>query len=431
VFVDKVTVKVRAGSGGRGCVAFRREKGVPEGGPSGGDGGGGGSVIVVADPHMRTLIDFQFRPEYRGGRGEHGEGSRRHGKNAEDVLMRVPLGTVVRDAKNGQVLGDMVEPGARIVVARGGRGGRGNCHFVNSREQAPRFAEPGETGEERDLDLELRLLADVGLVGLPNAGKSLLLTKISAAHPKVADYPFTTREPSLGVVSLGRDESFVVADLPGLIEGAHLGAGLGHEFLRHVSRTRVLVHLVDAGTEKPVADLIRDYETIVDELKQHDPGLAKRPRILAGNKMDLPGAGRRFAALRKHAVKRGIKAKNCVAISALAGTGVKELLREMQRILATSVAPELRLDPAPGESAVLTPRGISRVKVVRDQRGRFLVRGRELERIVARMYADSGDVLRKLKSDFDRLGVETALARAGARRGDVIRIGHIDFEYVP
>jgi GTP-binding protein len=431
VFVDKVTVRAIAGSGGRGCVAFRREKGVPEGGPAGGDGGGGGSVIVVADPSMRTLIDFQFRPEFKGGRGDHGEGSRRHGRNAEDVLMRVPLGTVVRDTKTGQVLGDMVEPGARVVVAKAGRGGRGNCHFVNSREQAPRFAEPGERGEERMLDLELRLLADVGLVGLPNAGKSLLLTKISAAHPKVADYPFTTKEPHLGVVSLGKNESFVVADLPGLIAGAHLGAGLGHEFLRHVSRTRVLVHMVDTGTEMSVADLVRDYETIVDELRQHDPELAKRPRILAGNKTDLPGAARRFAALRKHAVKRGVRAKNCVAISALTGTGVKELLREMQRVLAGAEAPELKLDMAPGGTVVLTPRGISRVKVVRDQRGRFLVRGRELERIVARVYAKSGDALRVLKNDFDRLGVEDALVRAGAKRGDVIRIGHIDFEYVP
>jgi len=335
---------------------------------------------------------------------------------------------VVRDTATGQILGDLIAEGQRVVAANGGRGGRGNQHFATSTAQAPKLAEPGEAGEERSLQLELRILADVGLVGMPNAGKSLLLSKISAAHPKVADYPFTTREPHLGVVSLGLGESFVVADLPGLIEGAHRGVGLGHEFLRHVSRTRVLVQVVDVGLEKPVAELIRDHESILEELKLHDAGLLQRPRILAANKLDMPGARKRFEALRKHAMKRGLKEKDCLAISALTGKGVKELMREMQRVLAKAPVPELHVKEVP---VVLTPKGRPQVKVMRDQRGMFLVRGRELERLVANLDTGAKEAIRQLHGDFERLGVESALAHAGARRGDKVKIGDLEFEYVP
>lgn len=428
MFVDKVRIKVKAGDGGRGCVAFRRERGVPWGGPSGGDGGNGGSVVLAADRSMRTLIDFQFRPEYKARGGEHGLGSQCHGEDAADLVVRVPFGTAVRDASSGRILADLVKEGDTVVAAQGGRGGRGNQHFATSRSQSPKWAEPGLTGESRTLELELRVLADVGLVGLPNAGKSLLLSRISAAHPQVADYPFTTKEPQLGVVSLGLGQSFVVADLPGLIEGAHRGVGLGHEFLRHVSRTRVLVHLVDVGTGKPAAEIVRDYESILAELKLYDEELLGRPRMLAGNKMDLPGARRRFEALRRHAVRSGVPRKNCVAISGLTGENVTALAREMQRLLATAPAPRVWVEEAP---AVLRPKGRKRVKIVRDQRGRLLVRGRELERLVAGFDAGEAGAERRLKEHFARLGVEEALAGAGARKGDKVRIGDLEFEYQP
>lgn len=428
MFVDKVRIRAKAGGGGRGCVAFRREKGVPHGGPNGGDGGRGGSVILEADRHMRTLIDFQFRPEFRAQRGVHGMGSGCDGRNGEDIVQRVPLGTQIRDAETGTLLGDLVEHGQRLVAANGGRGGKGNRHFATATMQAPRWAEPGEPGEERMLDLELKLLADAGLVGLPNAGKSLLLSKISAAHPKVADYPFTTKEPQLGVVSLGLGASFVVADLPGLLEGAHRGVGLGHEFLRHVSRTRVLVHMVDAGTEKDADLLKRDYDSILQELAQYDKSLLARPRLLAVNKLDMPGADDRLKILIRHARKQGMKERDIVGISALTGKGVKSLLREMQRTLAGS---NVQVPVVQESEAVVTPKGVSRVKVVRDQRGKFLVRGKELERVVAGIDPREKGAMSKLERDFERLGVEAALRGAGARRGDRVQIGDFEFEYEP
>jgi GTP-binding protein len=425
MFVDRAAIRVKAGDGGRGCVAFRREKGVPHGGPSGGDGGRGGDVVLVADVHMRTLIDFQFRPEYKAGRGGHGEGSQCSGRDSEDLLVRVPPGTIVRE-KGGGVMADLVADGNRVVGARGGMGGRGNQHFATSRWQTPKWAEPGEAGEERRLELELRVLADAGLVGLPNAGKSLLLSKISAAHPKVANYPFTTREPQLGVVSLGLNESFVVADLPGLIEGAHLGAGLGHEFLRHISRTRVLVHLIDVGTELPVKDILKGYDTILAEIGEYDSRLLKRPRVVGANKMDMPGAEKRFEALARHAKKRGVKEVH--QLSALTGKGVDRLVRAVQKALASAPVPELGLEEEPG---MLAPRGVPRVRIVRDQRGTFLIRNKELEKAVARLDAHSKEDLRALQGDMTRLGVDEALARAGIKRGDWVRVGDLVFQYEP
>lgn len=427
MFYDHITIRAKAGDGGRGCVAFRRERGVEFGGPSGGDGGKGGSIILRADEHLRTLIDFRYRAEFRAQRGQLGLGSNMSGKTGEDMVLLVPPGTLVKDAKTGRVIADLVEPGRSVVAARGGRGGRGNQHFTTSVRQAPDWAEPGEQGDDLAIALELRVIADVGLVGLPNAGKSSLLARISAAHPKVADYPFTTLEPNLGVVSLGLGESFAVADLPGLIEGAHEGKGLGHGFLRHVSRNRVLVHVVDVGTEQPAAALKRGYDTIVAEIKAYDASLLDRPRLLVGNKLDLPGAAARFEVLRKHAAKGGLK--DAHAISAVTGEGVKPLLRAMQLALKRAPAPEpMQAEQAP---AVLVPRGLQRVKVVRDQRGAFLVRGREVERAVAGHDPEARGARKRLAADLDRLGVDAALARAGIRRGDLVRIGSLEFEYVP
>src|SRR5258706_4985372 len=275
-FIDEVRIQVEAGHGGRGCMSFRREKYIPRGAPDGGDGGHGGDVIAAADPEFTTLLDLRYQRLYRAGRGVHGKGSDQHGRRGEEKIIQVPVGTIIRDAATGEVLADLSRPGERVVVARGGKGGRGNARFVSSTNRSPHKVQPGLPGEERLLDLELRLLADVGIIGLPNAGKSTLISVISAARPKIADYPFTTLAPNLGVVGYGDGRSFVVADIPGLIEGAHRGEGLGHKFLRHVSRTSVLIHLLDAsqiGDEDPLAD----WRAINRELELFDPALAAKP----------------------------------------------------------------------------------------------------------------------------------------------------------
>ena len=289
MFVDTATVHVVAGTGGSGCVSFRREKSIPRGGPDGGDGGKGGDVIVEVDPHMRTLLDFRRRPHIRAGRGRHGMGANRTGRAGEDATIRVPAGTAIFDQETGEIVADLTGPGERAVVARGGRGGRGNARFASSTNQAPREWEPGEAGEERTLRLELKLIADVGLVGKPNAGKSTLLSVISAARPKIAEYPFTTLEPNLGLVQVGEYESCVVADIPGLIEGASEGKGLGHEFLRHIERTRVLLYLVDLTLDDPAAQL----EVLRSELNAYSKALTGRPSALLLTKLDLvPGEDR-------------------------------------------------------------------------------------------------------------------------------------------
>ncbi len=426
IFYDRARIHVKAGDGGRGCVAFRRERGVEWGGPNGGDGGRGGHVVLMADPHLRTLIDFQYRPLVEGKRGVHGKGSQMTGPDSEDQIVRVPPGTLIKDADTGRVVGDLTTPGQTVLVAKGGKGGRGNQHFTTPTRQAPDWAEPGEPGESRSLELELRVLADVGLVGLPNAGKSSLLTKISAARPKVADYPFTTKEPHLGVVSLGRDESFVVADLPGLIEGAHRGVGLGHEFLRHISRTKVILHVVDVGFEKPDKEMFHDYDLILEELRLHDAVLLDRPRILVGNKCDQPGAEVRFRKLAAYAKKKGVK--EAWPISALTGEGVPRLVRAMQKAVADAPTPELHIEEPP---AILSPKPVQRLKVVRDQRGAFLVRDRKLEKLIAGADLKSKSHMRRLQGELTRMGVDEALVRAGVKKGDFVRIGALEFQYVP
>ena len=326
MFIDRARIHVKAGDGGRGCVAFRREKFVPKGGPSGGDGGRGGDVIVRADPDFNTLLAFRYKREFKAGRGGHGEGAGRSGRSAKDLVVSVPVGTTVLDDASGTQIADLTQPRESVVIARGGRGGRGNAHFATPTHRAPREAEPGGRGEERWLRLELRLLADAGLVGLPNAGKSSLLRRISAARPKVADYPFTTTEPVLGVVALPHAPGIVVADIPGLIEGAHRGAGLGSEFLRHIERTRVLVHVVDLS----VADPMRDVETIERELALHSPMLLQRPMLVAANKLDLPPARARWEEFRAEAARRGL---SVLPISAATGEGISTLLSALEALV--------------------------------------------------------------------------------------------------
>ena len=326
MFVDEVDIHVQAGSGGSGCLSFRREKFVPRGGPDGGDGGGGGSVIIVATATRNTLVDFRFHPEFKARRGQHGQGSNRTGHTADDLEIAVPIGTLVfeNDPHRGELklLDDLAEEGQRIVVAKGGRGGRGNARFVSSTNRAPRRTEPGEQGEEKQLRLQLKLIADVGLVGFPNAGKSTLISRISAARPKIADYPFTTLIPNLGVVRLGDDRSFVVADVPGLIKGAHEGHGLGHQFLRHIERTKVLIHLVDVSGASG-RDPVEDFDTITDELQRFSPEVAVKPQIVVANKMDAVDDPDRVKALERHVKRRKLP---FLKISAASGQGLDALL---------------------------------------------------------------------------------------------------------
>jgi GTPase len=330
MFIDEARIRIKAGDGGNGCMAFRREKFVPRGGPSGGDGGHGGDVIMESSERHNTLVHFRFNPEYKAERGRHGEGSNRTGREGDDVVLKVPVGTIVYDDETGERVYDFTRPDQRIVVARGGRGGRGNQHFATSTHQAPREHELGKPGEEKLLRLELKLLADVGLVGFPNVGKSTLISRISAARPKIADYPFTTLEPNLGVVVIGAPDdpdtvSFVVADIPGLIEGAHTGAGLGTQFLRHVERTRLLVHLVDVSDSSGRPDPTEDFKVIMNELESFGAGLEQKPMMVAASKMDVANP-ERLAKLKRFCSRKKLK---MYAISAVTGEGVDTLKYKM------------------------------------------------------------------------------------------------------
>jgi GTP-binding protein len=326
-FVDQAKIFVKAGDGGSGCVSFRREKYVPRGGPDGGDGGDGGDVILIAHPQIHTLYDFHHQVHFRAENGRPGMGKKMKGRDGEDLLLKVPVGTVVKDAETGEILGDLVKPGERLIVAKGGKGGRGNAHFATPVRQAPRFAEPGTPGEERWLILELKLIADVGLVGFPNAGKSTLLSRLSSAKPKIADYPFTTLEPNLGVVRLPEGETFIVADIPGLIEGAHRGVGLGHEFLRHIERTRVLLYMLDISREKEVW---QDFQVLQKELEHYNPSLLKKDFLIALNKIDLLAPEKRKEKLEeiKESFPEDLR-KRLIFLSAVTGEGIQELLYKL------------------------------------------------------------------------------------------------------
>ena len=330
MFIDEARIRVKAGDGGNGIVAFRREKFVPRGGPSGGDGGRGGDVIMEASERHNTLVHFRFNPEYKAARGAHGEGSNRTGRDGEDVVLKVPVGTILYDGETGELVHDFSRPDERVIVAQGGRGGRGNQHFATPTHQAPRESEPGRAGEERTYRLELKLLADVGLVGYPNVGKSTLISRISAARPKIADYPFTTLEPNLGVVTVGEipnEESYVVADIPGLIEGAHLGHGLGTQFLRHIERTRILAHLIDVSDSSGRPDPTEDFKVIMNELESFGAGLVEKPMILVASKIDVANP-ETLAKLQKFAKRKKLELLN---ISAVSGKGINELKYELAK----------------------------------------------------------------------------------------------------
>lgn len=410
---DEAKILVKAGDGGNGVVAFRREKFVPMGGPSGGNGGRGGDVVLVADPQLNTLIDFTRRAHFRAGRGEHGSGKNMQGANGETLRVRTPVGTVVRDAETGDLLADLTTPGQEVVVAKGGQAGRGNAAFTSSSNQAPRFAEKGQPGEERWITLELKLLADVGIVGKPNAGKSTLLAAVSAARPKIADYPFTTLAPNLGVAEID-DRVMVLADIPGLIEGASEGAGLGHKFLRHIERTRVLLHLIDGLSEDPLVD----FAVINQELAEFDARLARKPQVVAVTKMDVPDVQARWPALRDALAARGSPVH---AISAATGQGVRELLRVVAAALETAPEPK-PLEETPVFRPVVDE-DYFEIKPLGQRR--FRVSGARIEREARRTNWDNDDSIARFHRVARAIGVEKALAEAGVTEGDTVFIGDV------
>jgi GTP-binding protein len=418
MFFDEAKIYVKAGDGGDGCVSFRREKYVPLGGPNGGNGGKGGDVYLVVNPHLNTLISFKRRVHFKAQRGDHGRGKGQRGRQGDDVFVQVPLGTVARDADTGEFIADLMEEGQRALVAQGGRSGRGNAAFATSTNQAPRIAERGEPGQERWLYLELKLIADVGVIGVPNAGKSTLLSVVSAARPKIAAYPFTTLEPNLGVVALGDYTSYVMADIPGLIEGAHAGAGLGHEFLRHIERTRMIIHLLDGASADPLAD----HESINEELALFDPGLARKPQLVVLNKMDLPQAQALWPSVEKAMKVRGQRA---MSISAVTGEGVKEMLRSVAEMLASLPKEE----PAAIEVKVFRPVGEEKALTITWEDDAWRVRGTEAERVAAMTNWDLDEAVQRFQRIVDAMGLKAALRKAGVHPGDTVRIGEAELEW--
>jgi len=418
-FVDNVRIRAHAGSGGNGCLSFLREKFRPFGGPDGGDGGDGGGIILVADPNYRTLLDFSLRPRLRAEDGAGGKGTLKAGKDGRDLVLRVPVGTMVW--REGRLLADLSSGGQSVCVARGGRGGRGNAAFKTRHNTAPRICEKGEPGEEAELDLELKLIADVGLVGFPNSGKSTLLSRVSNARPKIADYPFTTLSPNLGLVR-HKEENFVLADIPGLIEGAHEGRGLGVEFLRHIERTRVIVHLIDPGGFGG-ADPLAGIRVIEAELKGYRRRLAAKPRLLAVNKMDLPGAADVLRRVRKRYPKRKV-----FGLSAVTGAGVGAVLDAALRAL--SQAPREAAKPSAADGARREPFRLERgFEIRRPAEGVYGVSGPMIERLAAMTDFSLPESVRRFQNILRKVGLDRALKRAGVREGDTVRIGKAEFEW--
>jgi len=419
VFVDTAKIFVKAGDGGNGAIAFRREKYVPRGGPAGGDGGRGGNVVLVVDEGLRTLMDFRYQRHFKAQRGENGRNKNQHGADAEDLIIRVPPGTLVYDEKTGRLLADLTRHRQQVIVAKGGRGGRGNARFASASNPAPYISENGEPGEERWLILELKLLADVGLIGFPSVGKSTLLAAVSAARPKIAAYHFTTLTPNLGVVDAGDGQSFVLADLPGLIEGAHQGVGLGHEFLRHAERTRCLIHVIDmAATEG--RDPYQDYLLINQELELYSPALAKRPQVIAANKMDLPEAAKNLEIFRRQVGEVSI-----YPISAATGQGVKELVRAVAGMLQELPEPS----PAEAEEPVVFTPEEEEPFTIRKEDGRFVVEGERVEKLVKMTNFNHHDSILRFSRIIRRMGIEEALVNLGIEEGDTVQIGDYQFEY--
>ncbi len=422
MFVDRAKVYVKGGDGGNGVVSFHRDKFVARGGPDGGDGGRGGDVVLVVEKGRHTLHDFRYQQHLRAGRGGHGQGANRHGRSAQDLIVPVPPGTQVRDAETARLLADLTAEGQSFVAARGGRGGRGNARFASPANKAPRFAEKGEPGKECWLLLELKLIADVGLIGFPNAGKSTFLSRVSAARPKVADYPFTTLTPNLGVVEAAGLEPFVMADIPGLIEGAHKGLGLGHEFLRHVERTRLLLHIVDAAGVDG-RDPVKDLHQINEELRLYSRRLAGLPQVVVANKTDLPQAAAGLEQLRKELGSAGV-----FPVSAVTGEGVEKVLFHVSALLKDlppADLPQEAPEPSLPEQASAHPEELA----ITREGDAFVVRGARLEKLVAMTDFDNDVAVSRFQRIFRRLGHEKKLSAAGVSNGDTVRIGEMEFTF--
>jgi GTP-binding protein len=419
MFIDQAEILVQSGQGGDGMVHFRREKYVPRGGPDGGDGGRGGDVVLEVRPTLNTLAAFRFTIRYVAGDGKNGGTNNKSGKSAEHLVVPVPPGTVVYDAGTGALIGDLTAPGQQLVVCKGGRGGRGNTHFKNSINQIPRTAENGEPGEQKRLRLELKLIADIGIVGVPNAGKSTLLSVLTNAKPKIASYPFTTLEPNLGVANVDEETTVVLADIPGLIEGASQGAGLGFEFLRHIQRTRVLIHLLDGLAADPLAD----FAQINSELALFDLHLAKKPQIVALNKIDQSEVQERWPKVKKELKKRGYES---MAISALVRTNVRELLLKAVNMLAETPALEEVEPPMPVYRPAEDPRAFT---ISREDDGGWRIKSAAIERAAEMTPWDQPGSVRRFQRLMERLGVDKALKEAGALEGDTVYIGEYELEY--
>ncbi|NGZ77511.1 GTPase ObgE [Saccharibacillus alkalitolerans] len=430
MFVDKAKIYVKGGDGGDGLVSFRREKYVPNGGPAGGDGGKGGDVIFRVDEGLRTLMDFRYQRHFKAQRGEKGRNKSQHGANAESMVVRIPPGTLIIDDDTQEVLADMTRNGQQIVIARGGRGGRGNIRFATPNNPAPELAEHGEEGQERYIVLELKVMADVGLVGFPSVGKSTLLSVVSGATPKIGAYHFTTITPNLGVVGVGEGRSFVMADLPGLIEGAHEGVGLGHEFLRHVERTRVIIHVVDmSGSEG--RDPFEDWVKINEEIKLYNAELEKRPQIVAANKMDMPESEENLRIFKEKVAEVNPDIE-IMPISSLTRQGVQELMYRAADVLDS--IPEA---PAIAETAEQTERKVYRAEQVEDEgftirreNEMFVVESVKIERMMKRMQLNTHDAILKLARTLRHMGVDEELRKRGAKDGTIVRIADFEFEFV-
>lgn len=422
-FIDKSKISVRAGDGGNGKSSFRREKFVPKGGPDGGDGGKGGDVVLLVDENVNTLLNFRFNRKFTADNGANGDVKKQFGRGAEDCVIKVPQGTIVKDAATGEILADLTELGQRAIVAKGGRGGRGNAKFKSSSRRAPTFAEFGEPGESRELLLELKLLADVGLVGYPSVGKSSLIAAVSSARPEIADYHFTTLVPVLGVVSLGYEKSFVMADIPGLIEGAADGVGLGHDFLRHIERTKLILHIVDAAAVDG-RDPVEDFKKINIELKRYSDKLSKRPQILVANKIDLPQAKENLPALERLAEQEGMK---FFAVSAAAHENLDALINFVGNQLD-----ELGNEPEPVVDAVKVfdvDKEDDPVIIERNDAADFIVRNKNLEKIVAMTNFDNDEGLRRFQFIWRMKNLDALLKAHGIKEGMSVHIGDFEFEW--
>lgn len=425
MFVDYVKVEVKGGDGGNGMAAFRREKYVPKGGPAGGDGGKGGDVIFEVDEGLRTLMDFRYQRHFKAPRGENGRSKNQHGKNAEDLIVKVPPGTVVIDHDTEEVLADLTERGEQAIIAKGGRGGRGNTRFATATNPAPRLSENGEPGEERTVTVELKVLADAGLIGFPSVGKSTLLSVVSSAKPKIASYHFTTIQPNLGVVDMEEGHSFVIADLPGLIEGAHQGAGLGHEFLRHIERTRVLIHVIDMAASEG-RDPYDDYVKINEELRQYNLRLTERPQVIAANKMDLPGAEEQLEQF-----KRQLDEEIPIfPISAVTKQGVRELLFATAELIEKTPTFPIIGDEDRDEGVTYRfEKEEPAFMVSRADDGAFVVSGDKIEKLFKMTNFSSEEGERRFARQMRSMGVEDALREQGVQDGDTVRILDYEFEY--